>query len=189
MTTANTLVPEKTPPAIDSIRIPGIDGVIGLTSCPGMRDDYFVFDLYNESLVNDLKVIRAWGAAAVVTLLEESELNLLGVRELGKYVIAHNMVWLHLPLRNLSGPQHLGENWRGVVPCLCNLLRRGQRIVIHCKEGLCRAGLVAASLLIELGLPADEAISVVRKSRPGSLQLRSQEQYCHSLTTMMDAIH
>src|SRR5512145_1630741 len=91
----------KNPPQlIDCIRIPGVEGILGITTCPGMRDD-LVFDLYNQTLLDDLQGIRDWGAAVVVTLLEQSEMNVMGVRDLGKHVLALNMVWLHLPVRNL----------------------------------------------------------------------------------------
>lgn len=178
--TTNVLV--KNPPQlIDNVRIPGVEGVIGITSCPGMREEY-VFDLYSESLVDDLQALRAWGAVVVVTLLEETELQSLGVRDLGKNIVALNMIWLHLPVRNMGLPdERFEEKWRVVAPCLCSLLQEGKRLVIHCREGIGRAGLVTVRLLLELGLSVDEAIRIVRKARPGSLHLYSHEQYCRSL--------
>jgi ADP-ribosyl-[dinitrogen reductase] hydrolase len=179
---AMTNIRVKNPPQlIDSIKIPGLEGMIGITSCPGMREEY-IFDLYSESLIDDLQALRAWGASVVVTLLEESELHTLGVRDLGRNVVALNMIWLHLPVHNMGLPdERFDEKWRVIAPCLCNLLQEGKRIVIHCKEGLGRAGLVSVRLLIELGLPVDEAIKIVRKARPGSLHLYSHEQYCHAI--------
>ena len=94
------------------------------------------------------------------------------------------MVWLHLPIRNAGLPDEcFDEKWSTVLPCLGNLLREGQRLIIHCREGVGRSGLVAARLLIELGTPVDEAISRVRRARPGSLFLYSHEKYCHSLAS------
>lgn len=181
MTTATSRALKNPPLVIDSIRIPGIKGMIGITSCPGMRDE-FVFDLYGENLVDDIESIRAWGASVVVTLLEELELNALGVKELGKQVVALNMIWMHLPIRNMGVPDEAAsDKWRRVIYCLCDLLRKGQRVVIHCKEGIGRAGIVAARLMIELGMHPADAISTVQKARPGSLQLYAHEKYCYSL--------
>ena len=179
MITATAL---KNPPlTIDSIRIPGIKGIIGITSCPGMRDQ-FIFDLYSESLIDDVESIRAWGASVVVTLLVEHELNVLGVKELGKQVVAMNMIWMHLPIRNMGVPDEAAsDKWRRVISCLCDLLRKGQRVVIHCKEGIGRAGLFVASLLVSLGMPVEEAMRTVRKARPGSLTLAVHEKYCRAL--------
>lgn len=179
---ATTNITVKNPPKlIDSVRIPGVEGLIGITSCPGMREEY-VFDLYSESLIDDLQALRAWGAVVVVTLLEDTELHSLGVRDLGKNIVALNMIWLHLPVHNMGLPdERFEDKWRVVAPCLCNLLQEGKRLVIHCREGIGRAGLVAVRLLLELGLAVDEAIRIVRKARPGSIMLASYEKYCYEL--------
>lgn len=166
---------------IDPVKIPGVAGMIGISSCPGLRDDY-VFDLYSESLVDDIQSIKGWGAAVVMTLMEEAELQRLGVRDLGKHVVALNMIWLHLPLQNMGLPDaRFNEKWNMVMPCLCNLLREGQRVLIHCREGVGRAAIAAARLLLELGLTPDEAIAAVRRARPGSLLLHSQEQHIYAV--------
>lgn len=175
------------PQQIDSIKIPGVAGLIGITSCPGMRDEY-VFDLYGDCLIEGLQSIRSWGAAVVVTLLEEAEIVSLGVRDLGKNVVAMDMVWVHLPIRNMSLPDHGDEKWRVVMPCLCNLLRLGQHVVIHCKEGVGRAGVVAARLLIELGLSATTAITMVRRARHGTLLLESHERYCYAAESLKNEV-
>jgi protein-tyrosine phosphatase len=172
----------KNPPQqIDCINIQGVSGLIGITSCPGMQDD-FHFIRGSERLIDDLNVIRNWGAHIVVTLLETSEIHALGVSELGKNVLALDMVWLHLPVRNMGLPDELvGEKWRSAVLCLCNLVRHGQRVAVHCKEGIGRAGLLAASMVMGLGVPAAEAIRMVRQARSGSLPLYAHEKYCHDL--------
>jgi protein-tyrosine phosphatase len=145
-----------------------------------MREEY-IFDLYSESLIDDLQSLRDWGASVVVTLLEESELHTLGVRDLGRNVVTLNMIWLHLPVHNMALPdERFDEKWRLVAPCLGELLQEGKRLIIHCKEGIGRAGLVAVRLLLELGVPVEEAIKLVRKARPGSLMLPSHEQYCYA---------
>jgi len=170
------------PLLIDTVVIPGVKGQIGLTSCPGMKDEYSCFDHYGDSMTDDLLTIRNWGATALVTLLDESELLVLGVRDLPRKASALNILWIHLPILNLSIPDKKFDiQWTWAGPRLAQWLREGQRIVIHCKEGIGRAGLVAARLMIELGTPPEQAINSVQKARPGSLQLYSHEKYCYSL--------
>jgi ADP-ribosyl-[dinitrogen reductase] hydrolase len=140
-----------------------------------------MLDLYEDSLGDDLHAIKAWGAAVLITLLDEPEFRMLGVQSLGEKVINMNMIWLHLPLRNMGSPdREFLERWRAIVPGLCKMLRGGQNIVMHCREGVGRTGLAAACLLIELGLPAREAIRAVRNARPGSLQHLLHEQFCYA---------
>lgn len=182
MSSTTTYKLKNLPIMIDNIRIPGINGMIGISSCPGLRDDY-VFDLYSESLVDDIQAIKGWGASVVMTLMDEVELQRLGVRDLGNNVTTLNMIWLHLPLHNLGLPDNrFDEKWKMVIPCLCNVLREGNRVLIHCREGIGRAALAAARLLLELGFTPEESIAMVRRARPGSLLLHSQEQYIYSFS-------
>lgn len=182
MSNTTTYKIKNLPIMIDNVRIPGIKGMIGISSCPGLRDDY-VFDLYSESLVDDVQAIKGWGATVVITLMEENELQRLGVRDLGKNIVNLNMIWLHLPLHNMGLPdERFNEKWQLVNPCLCNLLREGQRVLIHCREGIGRASLTTARLLLDLGFSPEESIAMVRRARPGSLLLHSQEKYIYSVS-------
>lgn len=91
---------------------------------------------------------------------------------------ASGLTWLRLPIPDASvpGPSfeaawvQAGPQWRG-------LLTRGDRIVIHCRGGLGRSGLVAARLLVELGDSAREALLRVRAARPGAVETAEQERY------------
>lgn len=176
------------PLLIDPVTVPGHKGVIGITSCPGMKDQASCFDLYGESLVDDLLTIRNWGAAALVTLIDDLEFKILGVREFPATVASLNLPWFHLPIRNLGIPdESFDRQWQGAGPLLCKLLREGERVVVHCKEGIGRAGIIAARLLIEMGTPAEKAISLVQRARPGSLQLYSHERYCLSFESRLQS--
>lgn len=180
MFATNTNSVKNPPLLIDSITIPRVTGIIGLSSCPGIRNEY-IFDLYRESLLDDLLDIRVWGAAAVVSLLDESEMIALGVRNLGLHTVAFNMVWWHLPVTSMGiTDERYKEKWLMAVPYLCNLLLQGQRVLIHCKEGSGRTGLFAARLLVELGVSAEEAVRLVRKAKPDCLQQSAPEQQCSS---------
>ncbi len=161
---------------IDTAEIVGIPGRIGLTSCPGLSEE-----CCGSTLEADLQEIRGWGANLVLTLLDDLELRTSGVADLGKKVVALDMIWLQLPIPNMGLPDdEFMEKWQGVVPWFCKMLRNGQNIVVHCRGGVGRTGLMAACLLIELGLTAREAIGTVRNARPGSLLHAPHENYCYS---------
>jgi ADP-ribosyl-[dinitrogen reductase] hydrolase len=148
-----------------------------------MRDDSYCFDLYEDSLAFDLQVIRNWGAIALITLIEDHELKMCNVKDLSTKVNELNMLWIHLPIASMALPgSGFEEQWSWVGPGICRLLRDGFRVVIHCKEGIGRTGLVTARILIEMGMDPDSAIKTVKKTRPGTLQLYSQQRYCHNLT-------
>lgn len=172
----------KNPPQlIDCVRVEGVDGMLGITSCPGLRGE-FIFDLYCEGLIDDLLTLRAWGADVVVTLLENAEIQALGVRDLGNYVETFNMLWVHLPVSTAGVLYELSSDQsRAAVQQLCALLRQGKRVVVHCKDGQGRAGLFSVRLLLGLGVSAEEAVRIIRKARPGCLPLLTHEKQCRSV--------
>ena len=169
------------PLMIDTVSVPSLSGLIGISSCPGMKE-FSTLDLYDDRIDNDLQCISNWGAAVIVTLLEAREIATLGIAALPEKVLSKNILWLHLPMNNRGLPdEEFEEKWRWAGSRLLHFLQEGQRVLIHCKEGVGRSGIVAARLLIESGIDADSAIRAVRKARPGSLMLYSQEKYCYSL--------
>lgn len=52
------------------------------------------------------------------------------------------------------------------VDALVERLRAGEVLLVHCGAGIGRAGTMAAAVLMALGLPMEDAISVVASSRP-----------------------
>ncbi|KAI5912136.1 cyclin-dependent kinase inhibitor 3 family protein [Thauera sp. 2A1] len=157
-------------------------GRIGITFCPGKTGPSLYDFRWERDLAVDLGVIVGWGARAVVTLLEEHELALLGVPELGAQVRSRGLDWHHLPIPDVQPPGAQFEaGWQTSGPVLCNALLAGHRVLVHCRGGLGRAGTVAARLLVELGMPAVEAIGRVRSARPGAIETAEQEQYVLNL--------
>jgi ADP-ribosyl-[dinitrogen reductase] hydrolase len=127
-------------------------GRIGVTFCPGKKDPAAMSGAWDRDLGLDLEVIRAWGASAVVTLVEEYELELLRVPTLGKAVRERHMAWLHLPIRDVSVPNgEFERRWALQGPGLRHRLVSGFDVLVHCRGGLGRAGTIASRLLAELG--------------------------------------
>jgi len=126
----------------------------------------------------DLDAIRGWGAVALVTLIEDGEFALLKVTDLGRLARELGLDWHHLPIRDVSVPGEPFESgWRTSGPALLGRLRRGERIVVHCRGGLGRSGLVAAKMLVELGVAPRDAINRVRAVRRGAIETPEQEVY------------
>jgi len=184
---SNSLTVNQVPFPITAIKIPGTEGVIGITACPGLMNELSCLDLYEEKLLQDLTTIRNWGAVAVVTLLDSLEIRIHGVSDLPNTAEWLNLLWFHLPVDNKGIPgQNFELLWSSAGQQLRQLLREGKQIIIHCKEGIGRSAIIAVRLLIELGTPAEQAIKLVQKAKPESLRLYSQEKYCHSLAKVLE---
>jgi len=153
---------------------PGM-GRIGITFCPGKHDRAAATGAWARDLAADLDAIRAWGAQTVLTLVEPAELLALKVPGLGAEVRARGMAWLHLPIADYSVPSAAFEQrWAAQGRVIRSGLRRGEDILVHCKGGLGRAGMIAARLMVELGAEPKAAIRAVRSARPGAIETPGQ---------------
>ena len=168
------------PLRIDSVVVDGVKGRIGLTFCPGKKQAVSMTGPWDRDLETDLKVIQSFGGAALVTLMEDHELRegMVPPDKLQEGASAHGMEWHHLPIRDVSIPDdHFEDLWVYSGLRLRRLLSQGRNIVIHCRGGLGRTGMIGARLLVELGVEPDVAIRRVRAARPGSIETPDQEEH------------
>lgn len=150
-------------------------GLIGITFCPGKHDAFAATGSWARDLTLDLDAISAWNAKMVVTLVEQNELKSLKVAHLGEAIQQRGMHWRHLPIADYSIPTEAFEQrWAIEGLEIRELLRSGNNVLVHCKGGLGRAGMIAARLLVELGLDPEDAIHRVRSARKGAIETPSQ---------------
>lgn len=153
-------------------------GAIGVTLCPGKKGESVHGAGWDRDLETDLAAIREWGASTIVTLIEPHEFPMLKVEALPQAVPAAGMEWVWWPIRDVSVPdERFEDGWAERGPLLCEQIQKGERVLVHCRGGLGRAGIVAARLLVELGNPPAEAIKQVRAVRPGAIETRAQEAW------------
>lgn len=186
----NTLVRTSTthPLLVAQVKASPDFGAIGLTFCPGKKQASAMTGGWERDLDIDLDAVSAFGAAALVTLVEDHEMEALGVRQIGEKTAARHMDWFHLPIRDVSIPGREFERaWQVHGPGLRARLRDGFSVVLHCKGGLGRAGTIAARLLVELGLEPSEAIRQVRKARPGAIETAEQARYVAAQSPVEEA--
>lgn len=168
---------ETNPLRIDALEPLG-GGRLGLTLCPGKQDPHAMTGPWARDLAQDLAAIVAWGAGALVTLMETHELIALGVGDLGAAAGRHGLDWYHLPIRDAAVPDAaFAAAWPAASAALRGRLHAGGAVLVHCRGGLGRSGLVAAGLLIELGEAPVTALARVRRARPQAVETSAQERY------------
>lgn len=173
-----TRTSDSHPLRIDAVEVPYCAGLIGMTFCPGKKQKAAMTGTWDRDIEKDLATIRNWGGSVLISLIEAHEFVELGVTELPQACVQHGIAWRGLPIIDGAIPDTAWEdNWIKVQPSLHRTLREGGRIVIHCKGGLGRTGLLAARILVEFGMPPSEAINQVRQARPGAIETYEQEHY------------
>jgi hypothetical protein len=163
------------PLQIAEVRASPSHGRIGITFCPGKHDHLAATGAWARDLALDLDAITAWGAQLVLTLVEPAELTALKVPDLGAEIVGRGIAWRHLPIADYAVPTEAFEHqWATQGPEIRALLRSGADVIVHCKGGLGRAGMMAARLLVELGMAPEQAIREVRRARKGAIETPSQ---------------
>lgn len=153
-------------------------GTLGVTFAPGKSDPTSLSAPWQRDLKTDLDAIADWNAHVVLTLIEPHELELLGISTLGEDIRRRGFEWLHLPIRDVSVPDARFERaWPKHSAELRALLRAGNNVLVHCRGGLGRAGMIDARLLVEEGVAPDIAMADVRAARPGAIETPAQEHW------------
>jgi protein-tyrosine phosphatase len=172
------------PLRINRLDIPGLPGSFGLTFCPGKKSDSIYGGDWDRDLDKDLAALRDWGASAVLTVLEDHEFALLGVPDFPAAMKAQPFQWHYLNIRDSDVPDDRFESaWPGVREQLAAVLENGGSVVVHCRGGLGRTGLVVARFLVEEGMDPESAITLVRSVRPGAIETWEQENHVRSLVS------
>ncbi|MDD2893861.1 MAG: cyclin-dependent kinase inhibitor 3 family protein [Halothiobacillaceae bacterium] len=163
------------PLQIAEVRASPSHGRIGITFCPGKHDRFAHTGAWERDLGIDLDTIAAWGAKLVLTLVEPAELVSLKVPQLGHEIHSRGMHWCHLPIADFSVPTKKFEaEWLTQGEAIRARLRNGEDVLVHCKGGLGRAGMMAARLLVELGMEPEASIHAVRHARKGAIETSAQ---------------
>ncbi len=166
---------ESSPLQIAEVCVAPNAGYVGMTICPGKTD---ATRRWRRDIDIDLDDIKTWGASTVVTLIEEHEFRLLKVEDMERQVQTAAMTWFHLPIKDVSVPdQRFVDAWKTIGTEIHRRLDAGERILIHCRSGLGRTGLVAGLILVEHGMPSKEAIRQIRAVRPHAIETSEQEIY------------
>jgi len=163
----------------DPIRVDFLDpeawrlpGRLGLTFAPGKKDP----GRWDRDLEKDLiRLRREFGAHFLACLIEKDEFDLLEIPDLLQRASAHGLETEWFPIPDLGAPPIL-DGLAKLVDRILAAAAAGRTVVVHCRGGLGRAGLVAAACLVAVGHEPMAAIAAVRSVRPGAIETPVQER-------------
>jgi atypical dual specificity phosphatase len=91
---------------------------------------------------------------------------------------AFGLAWRHQPIEDFGvpTPEEFDAAWAWVQ----EQRAAGRRVVVHCRAGCGRTGMVLAAFLAADGMRPEEAVALVRRRRPGSIETPEQELFVHT---------
>lgn len=111
--------------------------------------------------------VSAWqvaGIAEVISLLTKAEEESLDVKREGSEVRKRGMQFIPFPIADMDVPNSESE-LNALLERVNRDLSSGKNVLIHCRQGLGRTGLVASCLLVTNGYDALRAMDTVSAAR------------------------
>jgi protein-tyrosine phosphatase len=114
-------------------------------------------------LDDEMLALQKAGIDIVISMLEEPEASELGLGREGVAAAQAGLGFIGYPIPDRGVPKLPPFN--DFLVGLENNLVQGKRIGVHCRGCIGRASVVAASLLIRSGIPAEEAWNQIETAR------------------------
>lgn len=144
-------------------------GALGGMPRPGLID----------RLEHDLEGLKRLGATVLVTLEETALVDPVAVRAAGIRPV-------HFPIADMCAPELAAAI--ALSRDVDRWMRDGEVIVVHCRAGLGRTGLVLACQLIAMGETARGALEAVRAINPKCVQSAAQVSFLESFARSLRSL-
>ncbi|MGB7264953.1 MAG: hypothetical protein WBC92_05540 [Terracidiphilus sp.] len=117
-----------------------------------------------NTLKEELAVMKRGGVETLVSLLEPNEARWLGLAEEGRLAAEVGMQFLSYPIFDVHVPEDV-NTFRMFVAGLADRIRDGERVGVHCRGSIGRSTVTAACTLIHLGWKARDALIAIEAAR------------------------
>lgn len=140
-------------------------GSLALCQMPGRTGDY----------PGDLEFIRDWKPSIVISASTRGEMVDAGAETLSSDILASGARWMPVPITDYDVPDDKAlELWKQVSALSLSALRGKGRVLVHCKGGCGRSGMLALRLMVMAGEDAVEALLRLRRVRPCAVETEAQ---------------
>jgi predicted protein tyrosine phosphatase len=125
----------------------------------------------------DFVMIKTWRPNVVLTLTNEEEFP-KAIKSLPQQFLEADYNWLHLPVIDFGAPDaHDKALWQETLEQLLDILNAGGRVLIHCKGGNGRSGMVLLKLQVMQGEGGKDALARLRAVRAGAVETDAQYRW------------
>lgn len=117
-----------------------------------------------EWLADEMVSLHAQGVRMVVSLLTESEIWQLGLMREAEWCMTAGMRFMTFPITDRSIPPFTEATF-AFIDTLAEETRSGTHVAIHCRLGIGRSALIAASILVAMGIDVPLAFQTLSRAR------------------------
>lgn len=144
------------------------EGTLGISPCPGFKSTY----------EQGFEILRAFGPSIVVSMTTLEEMRDIGAQSLPDDLAQHDIKWLHFSVRDYDVASPEAEPiWMVISQTVRIALSQGQNVLLHCKGGCGRSGMVALRIMVEHGEDPEAALMRLRDVRPCACETKSQSDW------------
>ena len=146
-------------------------GLLGMSPLPGLSGNFEA----------DIKHIINWRPTCIVSLTETNEMKDLGAKDLFLRLEKEKIPSIHFPIKDFGTVDNKREfQWEFLSKELRQQIESGGRVLIHCRGGCGRPGMLALRIMIEFGEKPDTALLKLRSIRPCLVETEAQEMWARS---------
>ena len=142
--------------------------ILGMSPLPGLTGDFLA----------DVEKIFNWNPTTIVSLTPKKEMEDLGASDFVSMMAKERIPWVHFPIKDFSIVDQQQEVlWEKISKNISLQINDGNRILIHCRGGCGRTGMIVLRFMIEFGEDPEKALERLRVIRPCAIETRAQENW------------
>jgi protein-tyrosine phosphatase len=115
-------------------------------------------------LEGEIRLLKGAGVDVIVSALEQEESAELELSQEAELCRQGGIDFISFPIPDRSVPSSV-EEFESCIDAVDQHLRDGRSVVVHCRAGIGRSTMIAASLLLRHGYSTAEAFSLLQLAR------------------------
>jgi protein-tyrosine phosphatase len=140
---------------------------------------------WDRDLDMDLERIRnVYDVSVIVSLMENPEYALVAIPDFFLACSAHDLKTIWYPIPDMNAPKNT-KSFRLLIEDIVSRLHKGEIMMVHCRGGIGRTGMVASCVLTALGVRPMTAIKRIRDTRPRTITRRCQVAFVRRFANSM----
>ena len=118
----------------------------------------------NDWLEDEIKKLKLYNVDIVISLLEFHENQDLEIEREEEFCLKHGLTYINFPIIDRSVPNDEFDFMKLVSQINCKL-KKGKKVVVHCRMGIGRTSVLLAALLISNGFSSDNVFEFLTEKR------------------------